>query len=274
MVGAVAPKGQSVRTPVAASSSSGITKLRAEQVEQLSTVGGVPQHSSPQRDQARVEMGKARKGKMSRTLFARESFASSIDDAMGFLEANSFRMAGNLADGARSIIQKELLNAIKAGTPVEDVRDNILERLVRKGFTDLNSISDSALADSIEALNDALGGDYPGDQASYVDTLVRTNVFEAFNESRYDAFTDPALDGFVEALEYSAILDDRTTEICRELEGATWSVDSDMWDTYRPPNHYNCRSVLIPVTAIDGWDGEESDDPGVMPQDGFGKGEK
>jgi len=37
---------------------------------------------------------------------------------------------------------------------------------------------------------------------------------------------------------------------------------------------HNCRSVLVPITQIDGWDGVESDEPTVQPQDGFGAGEK
>lgn len=33
---------------------------------------------------------------------------------------------------------------------------------------------------------------------------------------------------------------------------------------------HNCRSVLVPVTTIDGWDGVESDAPRVEPAEGFG----
>lgn len=33
---------------------------------------------------------------------------------------------------------------------------------------------------------------------------------------------------------------------------------------------HNCRSVLIPITEVDGWDGRESPPPSVQPQQGFG----
>jgi hypothetical protein len=33
---------------------------------------------------------------------------------------------------------------------------------------------------------------------------------------------------------------------------------------------HNCRSVLIPVTELDGWDGQESPEPSVQPAAGFG----
>ena len=32
---------------------------------------------------------------------------------------------------------------------------------------------------------------------------------------------------------------------------------------------HNCRSVLVPITAIDTWDGKESPPPSAKPQDGF-----
>jgi uncharacterized protein with gpF-like domain len=79
-------------------------------------------------------------------------------------------------------------------------------------------------------------------------------------------FGDPDLKGFVVAYEYSAILDDRTTEICEKLHG---KVQRD-WGTMVPPNHYQCRSILVPVTEIDEWDGTQDKVPaGVKPQKGF-----
>jgi SPP1 gp7 family putative phage head morphogenesis protein len=132
-----------------------------------------------------------------------------------------------------------------------------------------------------EAVNGALDQlwvDSEPQAAAYLNTLVRTNMFDAFNEGRYAEFTDPALGGFVEALEYSAVLDDRTTEICQALDGSVYNADNPIWDEYRPPNHYNCRSILVAVTQLDvargEWDGQESEPPRVQPQDGFGAGGK
>jgi len=41
-----------------------------------------------------------------------------------------------------------------------------------------------------------------------------------------------------------------------------------VWSTFRPPNHFNCRSILVPVTQRDTW--TQSDQPTVQPQKGFG----
>ena len=192
------------------------------------------------------------------------------DTAADYFEVNGFRMAGNVSDGVRALIQQELQNSIKFGRTAKATREVIWDRLVSRGFTNRESVreveSDPAV---IQTLNDLWGVSEP-QTAAYLDTLARTNLFEAMNEARYAEFTDPELGGFVVALQYSAILDDRTTEICEALDGKTWAEDSPMWDQFRPPNHYNCRSVLIPVTEIDGWDSVESPEPSVQPQAGFG----
>lgn len=193
------------------------------------------------------------------------------DQSANYFEANGFRMAANLTDGARSIIQQELLQAVKGGVRPEEVTASIYDRLIRKGFTTLDALqleeSREAVLERVEALlADALE---VKNVPAYLNTLVRTNTFESLNEARYAEFTDPALDSFVQALEYSAIMDDRTTEICSALDGHVHATDSAVWETFRPPNHYNCRSLLIPITQADGWNGEESPEPTVEPQDGF-----
>lgn len=192
------------------------------------------------------------------------------DTAADYFEVNGFRMAGNVSDGVRALIQQELQNSVKFGRTPGDTRQVIWDRLVSRGFTNREAVREAETDPSvIRALNDLWGVSEP-QTAAYLDTLSRTNLFEAMNEARYAEFTDPDLGGFVVALQYSAILDDRTTDICQALNGQTYAEDSDVWDQYRPPNHFNCRSVLIPVTELDGWDGVESSPPSVQPAAGFG----
>jgi SPP1 gp7 family putative phage head morphogenesis protein len=192
------------------------------------------------------------------------------DKAADYFEANGFRMAGNVSDGVRALIQQELQNSVKFGRTPKDTRQVIWDRLVSRGFTSREAVLEvEDDAEVVRALKE-LWGASEKQTAAYLDTLSRTNLFEAMNEARYAEFTDPEMGDFVVALEYSAILDDRTTEICEALNGVTFAADSPEWDNYRPPNHYNCRSVLIPITAVDGWDGRESPSPTVRPQAGFG----
>lgn len=197
------------------------------------------------------------------------SFAALRDNASAFFEANGFRMAGNLADGVRGILQQELQNGIKYGKSPEQVRTDIWDRLVAKGMTTREQARGVETDEGVQAALDALWLDTEEEATAYLNTLTRTNLFEAMNEARYAEFTDPELGDFVEGLEYSAVLDGRTTEICSALDGCTLRADNVAWDTLRPPNHFNCRSLLIPVTALDGWDGTETAIPDVQPQEGF-----
>lgn len=52
----------------------------------------------------------------------------------------------------------------------------------------------------------------------------------------------------IEYIQYCAILDSRTTQICRNLNGKIFKTGEGP----RPPQHYNCRSFTIPVDSPDG----------------------
>ena len=45
-------------------------------------------------------------------------------------------------------------------------------------------------------------------------------------------------------LRYSAIEDDRTSDICAPLDGVTLPVNDPFWDTFMPLNHFNCRCTV------------------------------
>lgn len=215
------------------------------------------------REEAQREMAKARKKPFKRT------FANTLSDAIKLLDTTSFRMAGDLTDTARRIISTQLIQAVKGNKSVGETRDAIIEAFIKKGLTDVGSMGDYLASDQRAVLEALQAEGYKGDDSSYLDTMIKTTTFDAMNQARLDSFRDPDLGDFVSALEYSAILDDHTTEICTELNGSTWRTDNPLWDTYNPPNHFNCRSVVIPVTTLDGWDGEEDPAPSVQPQEGF-----
>jgi SPP1 gp7 family putative phage head morphogenesis protein len=216
------------------------------------------------RQTAQSEVRKTAK-KFARGLF---EFADLRDKAAQYFESTSFKVAGDVSDRARSIMQQELLSSVKNGRSPQQTRTAIWDRLLAKGLTSAEAVRSIDPAAELGAVDEA-------DAAHYLDTVARTNLFTAMNEARYAEFSDPQLGDFVVALRYSAVLDSHTTDICFGLHDSVWRTDSEKWDEYRPPNHYNCRSVLIPITAIDVedglWDGVESDDPPVEPQEGFGK---
>lgn len=206
----------------------------------------------------------------------RVHMASLRDNAAAYFEAQSFRMAGDTSDQVRKLIQQELQNGIKFGKSIEEIRIAIWERLIERGMTTLSAVKATEQSEAVQkALEDLLLDDL-ADVPAYLNTLVRTNTFEALNEARYAEFTDPAVGDFVQALEYAAVLDSSTTEICEYLGtsgrnggGVIYRADSPLWNKYRSPNHFNCRGLLVPVTTVDGWDGVEDEPPSVEPAEGF-----
>lgn len=45
-------------------------------------------------------------------------------------------------------------------------------------------------------------------------------------------------------LQFDAVLDSRTSPICKPLDLVIKPVDNPFWNTYYPPNHYRCRSTV------------------------------
>lgn len=48
-------------------------------------------------------------------------------------------------------------------------------------------------------------------------------------------------------LKYSAIIDGRTSDICKPFDGIVLPVDDKFWNKYTPLNHFNCRCTIIKI---------------------------
>ena len=80
-----------------------------------------------------------------------------------------------------------------------------------------------------------------------LERYARTKFTEVMNKGRVAFFEES---GVVSGYQYSAILDDRTTDICRGLHGKTFRAG----DQPIPPMHFNCRSMLIPITIYESFE--------------------
>ena len=49
-------------------------------------------------------------------------------------------------------------------------------------------------------------------------------------------------------LKYSAVIDSRTSQICKPLDGIIRKVDDPIWSKYSPLNHFNCRCTLEKIS--------------------------
>jgi SPP1 gp7 family putative phage head morphogenesis protein len=191
-------------------------------------------------EQARRELPKK--------LFARVGPGMDRMKAEKFLASRSMKIAGVLDTDILAAVQRVLESSIKYDKTLKDTLAAIEED------TELLSV-----LPTVDAAGRAVN------VPARLENISRTNTSDAVNQARMSLFGDPELKGFVVAYEYSAILDDRTTEVCEKLHG---KIQKD-WGTMVPPNHYQCRSLLVPVTEIDEWDGKQDKLPDVKPQKGF-----
>jgi SPP1 gp7 family putative phage head morphogenesis protein len=78
-----------------------------------------------------------------------------------------------------------------------------------------------------------------------LEAILRTNATEAFNQGRLVTARGaaPLLRGLI----YSAVIDSRTTPVCRFLDRKIIRLDDPHLERLTPPRHWNCRSVLVPV---------------------------
>ncbi len=76
----------------------------------------------------------------------------------------------------------------------------------------------------------------------YLETVFRTNIQSAYNAGRLMQF-ERSKDK-IKLLEYVAVEDSRTTQICRRLDGTRLPPDDPFWSIYTPPNHFRCRSSV------------------------------
>ena len=156
-----------------------------------------------------------------------------------------------------SILNKDVLGKVQQAL-VNGIK---YDKSLKKLLIDLDEDPDLA---AVFPVTDAAGRAV--NKPARIENIIRTNTADAMNAARTSLFSQEEYKGFISAFEYSAILDDGTTEICDTLNRR---IRKD-WGEYTPPNHYQCRSLLLPVTIIDDWDGKQDIIPGgIVPQKGF-----
>lgn len=88
-----------------------------------------------------------------------------------------------------------------------------------------------------------------GKQGYYLENVYRTNMFSQYSIGNYKQLKED--EKLFPYWQYHAIEDNRTTSICRTLNGKIFKSDNPFWDIYYPPNHYQCRSTVICLSKDD-----------------------
>jgi SPP1 gp7 family putative phage head morphogenesis protein len=160
------------------------------------------------------------------------------DEAKDFLDKYSLEISVITEETVLNRIRKELERGLKEGLSNRDLIANIKET----------------------------AGTWMSEH--HAQTIARTETGKMYNAGRLARWLDPETNGFVEALQYDAIVDSRTTELCEHLDGMIVSIQrSEVIAQFTPPNHFQCRATWLPVTKYEEW--EDNFDTSMEPEKGF-----
>lgn len=89
----------------------------------------------------------------------------------------------------------------------------------------------------------------PEAAAARVDTIFRTNTSTAYNAGRYKQATHPDTIRLRPVWRFDAILDGRTSSVCKTCHGTTLPADHPWWRSHLSPLHHRCRSSFVTLRA-------------------------
>ena len=98
----------------------------------------------------------------------------------------------------------------------------------------------------VAGLKEKLGNHYSD---HYLRNVASTNMTASINSARLSLYQHRS--DFVKGVEFQAILDDRTTLICEQMDGRTFALNDPALQQFTPPLHYQCRSILSAITVLD-----------------------
>lgn len=81
-----------------------------------------------------------------------------------------------------------------------------------------------------------------------LEAIGRNTFTGGFNEGRKIQFEDADVRDFIQAYQYSAVLDDATTPYCRAMDGLVLRKEELSREGF-PPAHVGCRSIVIPIVS-------------------------
>ena len=153
--------------------------------------------------------------------------------AIAHIKTKSIELASTTNDAIIKDVKRVLMTSMETGATPRETQENLKE--VFKPW-----IGDATLKRAGEQL-----------KPNRLENIVRTESTQAFNQGRLVEARRPGIVENMRGMEYSAIIDSRTTEVCEKLDRRVFKMNDPQLDNLRPPNHFMCRSVLVPVTIFD-----------------------
>ena len=155
--------------------------------------------------------------------------------------AKAQTIAGIYRQDVVADIHRALGESAAKGTPFTKFRDAVERQLTAKGLH-----LDQA-GDMVDAATGELLG--KGITPQRLEVIYRTNMQNAYMAGRWQELQDNR--AAMPYLQYTAVMDNRTRPLHRELHGQVYHIDDPFWDTYYPPNGFNCRCTVTAYSAAD-----------------------
>ena len=170
------------------------------------------------------------------------------EDVLDYVKNKAFWMTDVTSTKLLDIIKGQLYQGIKTG----------------KSYGDTAFLIEGALESyfGTPGLPDELAG-------NRLETMVRTTMNDAYNQSRDAVFRSEDMAGLIVAYQYSAVLDDRVRPSHEAMDGRIFLINDPIWKTWTPLNGFNCRCVLIPITKYEEFEVSDYPPADVKPDEGF-----
>lgn len=93
----------------------------------------------------------------------------------------------------------------------------------------------------------------------HLETVYDNEVLGSYAHGRYTQLTDPVIKQARPFWKYHTIGDHRVRPTHKAMNGQIYPVDSDVWNTWFPPNGHRCRCSIIGLTS------DEASELGIAP---------
>lgn len=144
---------------------------------------------------------------------------------------------------------------------IEQTRDEIAQAL-QEGSTI------ATFRKQLQAFFDAKG--LTRDSPHHLFTVFQTNVLGAYQHGRYFQQRSPAVIKARPFWQYRTVGDGRVREAHRAMDGEIYPADSPVWDSWYPPNGFNCRCRVEAISRDEADQiGVSEQAPDVRPDKGF-----
>ncbi|GAB6100427.1 hypothetical protein JCM16358_23060 [Halanaerocella petrolearia] len=140
----------------------------------------------------------------------------------------AFTVAGVSKLDILNDVWNELNKVMEEGTPLREFQKNVDSLFAKKGWSKEER-----------------------PKAYRIENIYRTNIQKNFSAGRFKQQTDPEVVKNRPYWEYDAINDNKTRPSHKQLDGVVKRYDDPFWDTYYPPNGFQCRCGVRSRSARD-----------------------